>query len=140
MEIAAGWVGFADDGIVSEAMLGGAGRVYVSPRLAIGPELVYIQGNNHSHLVVTGNVTFDILGPSRDGLPRVTPFIVAGGGVYQTRSQFPTGTFTSSEVAFTAGGGIRAPVGERATVGIDARVGWELHMRLNATVGWRFGR
>ncbi len=107
-EFAAGWVGFADDGVADESLVGGAARWYVLPRISVGPEVVYISGDNHSHLVVTGNVTFDILGPV-DRRPRpVTPFLVAGGGVFQTRELFPTGTYTSGDPAFTAGGGIRA--------------------------------
>ena len=37
LDLSAGWVGFGDDGIVSEGMVGAAGRYYLSPRLAIGP-------------------------------------------------------------------------------------------------------
>jgi hypothetical protein len=35
-------------------MVGGAGRFYLSPRIAIGPELLWISGDNHSHTVLTG--------------------------------------------------------------------------------------
>ena len=49
-------------------------------------------------------------------------------------------TFTSTEGAFTAGGGVRALIGRRAFVGAEARVGWELHIRLNALIGFQFGR
>ena len=138
-EFAAGWVGFADDGVVNESLVGGAARWYLLPRISVGPEVVYINGDNHSHLVVTGNLTFDVLGPI-DRRPRpVTPFLVAGGGVFQTRESFPRGSFTSSDGAFTAGGGVRAVVADRVTVGIDARIGWELHLRVNGTIGLRLG-
>jgi hypothetical protein len=101
--------------------------------------VIYLNGDNHSHLVVTGNLTFDILGPI-DRRPRaVTPFLVGGGGIFQTRELFPTGTYTSGDPAFTAGGGIRALVANRVTVGIDARIGWELHLRVNGTIGLRLG-
>ena len=59
-ELVAGWVGFADDGIVSESLVGGTFRWYLLPRISVGPELVYIHGAHHSHLVVTGNVTWDM--------------------------------------------------------------------------------
>ena len=139
-EFAAGWIGFADDGIVSESLVGGAARWYLLPRISIGPEVAYIHGDNHSHLIVTGNVTFDLLAPT-SGRPRqVTPFLVVGGGVFQTRESFFNGTFTSSEGAFTAGGGVRAQVTDRVTVGVDMRVGWELHIRVNGSIGLQFGR
>ena len=57
-EFAAGWVGFADDGVVSESLVGSAARWYLLPRISVGPEVVFINGDNHSHLVVTGNLTF----------------------------------------------------------------------------------
>lgn len=140
VEIAAGWLSFPDDGVVREAMVGGAARWYVSPRLGIGPEISYISGRNHSHFIATGNLTWDILSPS-SGPPRpVTPFLVAGGGLYQTREQFQVGPYRSGEGAFTAGGGIRARVGDRVTAGVDARIGWELHLRVNGLVGVRLGR
>ena len=139
-EFTAGWVGFADDGIVSESLVGGAFRLYISPRWSIGPEVVYLAGENHSHLVVTGNVTFDVLAPSSGRPPAVPPFFVVGGGLFQTRETFPSGGFTSNEGAFTAGGGVRGSAGNRVTIGADARVGWELHLRVSGQMGVRIGR
>ena len=106
----------------------------MTPRLSVGPELLFIQGEHHSHLVATGNVTLDLR------QARVTPFIVAGGGAFQTRYAFPGGDYTSWEGAFTAGGGVRGSVTPRVSVGVDARLGWELHLRLGGVVGIRLGR
>jgi len=140
LDLSAGWVGFADDGIVGEGMVGGAGRFYLSPRLAVGPELLYISGDNHSHLVLTGNLTFDVVAPTAGRAPAVTPFFVVGGGMFQTRESFAAEDYTYTEGAFTAGGGVRAAVGDRVTVGVDARLGWEAHFRINGVVGVRLGR
>ena len=90
--------------------------------------------------MVTGNATWDLLAPTNGRPPSITPFFVVGGGVFQTRETFFSGTFTSSEGAFTAGGGVRAVVSDRVTIGADARVGWELHIRVNGSVGLRLGR
>jgi hypothetical protein len=136
-EFAAGALLFADEGVVTEAFAGGTARFYVSPRVGIGPELSFVSGENHSHFIVTGNVTFDILAPTSTAAVR--PFVVAGGGLFQTREDFPNGTFTSSDGAFTAGGGVRVLAGSRAYVGVEARVGWELHLRVNAMIGVRLG-
>jgi len=139
VELAAGWVGFADDGIVGEGMVAGAARWYLLPRVSVGPELVYINGANHSHLVATGNVTWDVFA-STNRAHRVVPFLVAGGGVFQTREHLFNGTYTSSEGAFTAGGGVRALVADRVTLGFDMRVGWETHIRINGLIGLQLGR
>jgi hypothetical protein len=140
-ELAAGAHLFADDGVVTEGFVGGAARFYVLPRISVGPEIAFIRGDSHSHLMLTGNVTFDLV-RRVNGEPRpVTPFAVVGGGLFQTRSQFPNReVFTSTEGAFTAGGGVRALVGKRVIVGAEARIGWEMHIRLNGLVGVRLGR
>ena len=73
VDLTAAWIGFADDDVVSEPGFGGAFRWYVSPRIAIGPELIYIAGDSHSHMMLTGNLTWDVLPqatyPKRSGLP-----------------------------------------------------------------------
>lgn len=137
-EFAAAWVGFADDGVVSEGLIGGAGRWYLRPRVSVGPEVVYIRGNNHRHLIATGNVTWDLRAPTR-GPSSITPFVVVGAGLFQTRETFFSRPFTSNEGAFTAGGGVRANVSDRVTIGVDARVGWELHLRVGGVMGIRLG-
>jgi hypothetical protein len=140
-ELAAGALLFADDGAVTEAFVGGSARVYVMPRISLGPEIAYIRGDNHNHLMLTGNVTFDVVTLANGDPPLVTPFVVVGAGLFQTRESFlDNETFTSSEGAFTAGGGVRGLVGERMMIGVEARVGWELHVRVNAIVGVRLGK
>ena len=137
-EFSAGWVGFADDGVVGEGMAGGTVRWYVSPRVSVGPEALFIAGSNHSHFVLTGNVTFDLLSPVNGRPPAITPFVVVGGGLFQTRESFRQGPFTSTEGAFTAGGGVRARAGDHVTFGVDTRIGWELHVRVNGFIGVQF--
>ena len=138
VDLTAAWIGFADDGVVSEPAFGAAIRWYVNPRIALGPELLYIRGDFHSHLVLTGNVTWDVLPQASH--PIATPFLVAGAGMFQTRETFFDDKVTSSEGAFTAGGGIRSRVGDRVSVGVDARIGWELHLRIGGFAAIRLGR
>ena len=141
VEFLAGYAGFIDDATVDHAIAGTAARVYLTPRLAIGPELVYMRGPNWDRdLFLTGNLTFDLLSP-RTGRPRrVTPFLIAGGGLSQHSDRFGPFSFTSYEGAFTGGGGIRAWIGDRVYTFGDVRFGWELHARLNAGLGVRLGR
>ena len=133
IDIAAGTYLFPDDGeLVQEGFFGVAGRFYLMPRLSIGPEVAVVAGNNHRHVILTGNLTFDFLDPGR----RWTPFVVVGGGLYSTREDLlDRGTFTSREGAFTLGGGVRGRVNDRISVGAEARIGWEAHLRVNGFVG-----
>ena len=142
LELAAGLLLFADDGVVKEGFVGGTARLYVQPRISIGPEIAYIQGERHHHVMLTGNLTFDFLDPLGGSRPRsVMPYAVVGAGLFQTKQQFPNNdSFTSSEGAFTAGGGVRTLVGKSVIVGAEARVGWELHLRVNGTIGIQLGK
>lgn len=138
VDLTAAWIGFADDGVVSEPAFGGALRWYLSPRIAIGPELIYISGDSHSHLALTGNLTWDVLPQAT--YPKATPFLVAGAGMFQTHEEFFDDAVTSKEGAFTAGGGIRSRIADRISVGVDARIGWELHLRIGGFAAIQIGR
>lgn len=138
VEAAAGYAGFADEGVIHHGVVGVAARAYVSPRLAVGPELVYMVGpNDDRDLFLTGNLTFD-LRRSRPGI--VVPYLLAGGGLFQHSDRFGNQTFRSREGAFTAGAGARAWVTDRAYVAAEYRVGWELHYRITGHVGVAIGR
>ena len=141
VEFLAGYAGFVDDATIDHAVIGAAARFYLTPRIAVGPELVYMRGPNFDRdLFLTGNLTFDVL-PPRGRRPRtVSPFLVAGGGFFQHRDRFGPLDFTSYEGAFTAGGGVRGWITDRVSAFADVRFGWELHTRLNGGVGIRLGR
>ncbi len=135
-ELAGGVLTFADDAAIREGFVSGVARVYVSPRVSLGPEIAYVSGDAHNHLIVTGNATFDLVSPRRD--TAVVPFLVGGVGLFRSRwLGLGEGAYSSSEGAFTAGGGVRARVSHALSVGAEARVGWELHMRVNGFVAIR---
>ncbi|MDZ4688446.1 MAG: hypothetical protein SH850_25510, partial [Planctomycetaceae bacterium] len=83
----------------------------------------------------TGNVMFDVLAPTGGAPRRVTPFLLAGGGLFRHADTFQSGPYASTEGAFTLGLGVRAWTSRRTYVAMDARLGWEAHIRLAATVG-----
>lgn len=141
VEFLAGYAGFVDDAMIDHAIAGGAARVYLTPRVAIGPEFVYMRGPRADRdLFLTGNLTFDVLSPRQGRPARVTPFLVVGGGVMRHSNSFGGETFTSSEGAFTAGGGVRGWITDRVYVLGDFRIGWEPHVRVNGGVGIALGR
>ena len=141
VEFLAGYAGFVDDATIDHTIFGGAARVYLTPRVAIGPELVYMRGPDFDRdLFLTGNLTFDVLGPVAGRPRRVTPFLVAGGGLMQHNNRFGVNDFTSYDGAFTGGGGVRAWITDRIYTLVDFRFGWELHTRVNAGVGVRLGQ
>jgi hypothetical protein len=141
VEFTGGYAGFADEGIVGHSMFGGAARFYFSPRIGVGPEVQYMMGSgSHRDLMLTGNLTFDLLSPTGRTPRRVTPFLVVGGGLFRTTDSAFGDSFSSSEGGFTGGGGVRAWINDRTYVASEVRVGWEPHLRVTGTVGVRLGR
>lgn len=139
VEFAVGYAGAVDDATIDHSVWGGSGRIHVSPLLSVGPEVVYMRGpRGHSDVMVTGNLTIDFRGERGRGA-RLIPFAVVGGGIMRMSERFASGTFVSSDPAFTAGVGLRGAISDRVFVGGDVRVGWELHTRAAGFVGVRFG-
>ena len=117
----------------------GAARFYLTPRISVGPEFVYMVGpGNDRDLILTGNLTFDLIKPIDNRPRRITPYVLAGGGYFQHRNRFVNRTFTASEGAFTGGGGVRLFLTRNLYVAPEARLGWELHQRLTVTIGYLF--
>ncbi len=136
VEIAAGWAGFGDEGIVHHALGGLGARYYLTPRLSIGPELQYMAGPDADRdLVGTVNLVLDFLKPTADRPRRTTPYLLVGGGFFRHTDRFFTENYSTTEGAYTFGLGVRTWVNERVFLGGDARLGWEPHIRLAATVG-----
>jgi hypothetical protein len=136
LELTAGYAGFVDDALLGHRVVGLALRGHLSPRISVGPEVVYMAGTgDHRDLFLTANVTFDLLSPRIGRAGRVTPFLVAGGGLMRSSDRFGSVSFSSTEGAVTGGGGMRAWVTPRVYVASEFRVGWELHFRVTGTVG-----
>src|SRR5262245_34624846 len=103
LEVQGGYAGFVDDATIDHGVIGASARFYLTPRLGVGPELGYMRGpRNDRDIFVTGNLTFDFRGPQNGRLPRVVPYLVAGGGWFQHRDRFGAFTFSSGEGTFTA--------------------------------------
>ena len=129
-----GYTGLVDDATDHFVAMGGAVRAYLSPRISIGPEFIYMTGSESGRdraVMVTGNVMFDVFPVNSR---RVTPFLVGGAGMFWARESFPTGPFWSSDPSFTVGGGVQGSVTDRISVAAEYRLGWELHHRLTGSV------
>jgi hypothetical protein len=140
VEFQVGHAGFADDAVIHHAVLGGALRWPLTPRLGAGPEAAYMIGPGADRdVLVTGNVWWDLVASGTR--PRgVVPYVVGGAGLFRHSDRVGTGTFASAEGTFTAGGGARFRLSRRTYLSADARVGWELHTRLTAQLGIQLAR
>ena len=143
-EAVVGQSGFIDEAWDYFGTIGGGLRVFVTPRLAIGPEVAYLSGESDaSNLTITANMTFDIV--PDDGRRRVVPYLVAGGGYLRQKTLVGGGPgstalvpFTSSEGTMSAGLGARIALGSNVFVAPEFRLGWEPETRIAVTIGMRF--
>ena len=137
VEAVGGYAGFVDESLVDHAVVGASGRIHLSPRISIGPEVVYMRGPRFDRdLFVTGNLTFDFLvAPSNARRGMVSPFVTVGAGLMRHRDRFGSNTFTSSEGAVTGGGGARVWLTDRVYALGEFRLGWEPHYRVTGGVG-----
>lgn len=138
IEGTAGYAGFVDEVLINHLVVGAAGRVHLTPRISVGPEVVYMIGpGGDRDLFVTGNLTVDLLRPPGSRPRRVVPYLLAGAGLMNHREMFVSGPFFSNEVAVTGGGGVRVAIGDQWYVAPEFRLGWELHLRTAVSVGYR---
>jgi hypothetical protein len=141
LDFSAGYAGFVDDATIDHAMIGAAARVYMTRRLSIGPEVVFMRGpGSDRDLFLTGNLTYDMVGERGGRPPRVVPYWVVGGGLGLHQARVGRQGFRYTEGALTGGGGVRVWVNDRVSVAGDLRLGWELHTRVAASVGIALGR
>jgi hypothetical protein len=144
IEVLVGRSGFIDEVWDYFTTIGGGARWFVTPRLAVGPEVAYLTGEfdglDASHLSVTGNVTFDFVRNNR----RVVPYVAAGGGYLRQRTLVGRGPgvpglapFTSGEGTISGGIGVRVAISSRVFVAPEFRLGWEPTTRIVVIVGFR---
>ena len=135
---------FGED--LEHTLVGGAVRAYVTKRLSIEPEYLYLRRSedDQDHLVQM-NVAFDFTDPRK----RLVPYVIGGAGVLHNRgrvfgSDFVTRAPFVREISFTtwtasAGGGVKIFLTNRLFVSPELRVGREPTVRATINVGYVFG-
>jgi hypothetical protein len=146
IEAVVGSAGFIDSPWIHRTMLGAGARVYVSPRIAIGPEFVYLASDTEGEhdLTLTGNLTFDLT--RSNDTRRIVPYLAIGGGLLRQTEIVGSGpgsttlrSFTSSEGTISGGIGARIGLGRHFFVAPEFRMGWEPETRFCVTIGFRPG-
>lgn len=138
-EASSGYTSFFDDGSIDHGGGGAALRVYVAPRLSVGPEMVYMIGpGGDRDTLLFLNVTVDLRRSMLGQLGRVEPYLTTGAGLLRHEDSSGPYSWASTGPAFTWGGGARVWVARRAYVGSDVRLGWPAHVRVMGTMGVRF--
>lgn len=135
---------FGED--LEHKLIGGAVRAYVTKRLSVEPEYLYLRrSENDQDNLVQLNVAFDFTNPTK----RFVPYAIGGVGVLHNRgrvfgSDFVTGAPFVREISFTTwtasvGGGVKIYLTKRLFVSPELRLGREPTARATISVGYVFG-
>lgn len=135
---------FGED--LEHKLAGTALRVYVTKRLSIEPEYLYLRrSKDDQDNLVQMNVAYDFTDPTK----RFVPYGIAGAGVLHNRgrvfgSDFETRVPFVREISFTtwtasAGGGVKIYLTNRLFVSPELRLGREPTFRATVNVGYVFG-
>lgn len=126
--------------------VGGAVRVYVTKRLSIEPEYLYLRHSERDQdQLVQPNVAYDFTDPTK----RVVAYGIAGVGVLHHKGRFFGNDFVTGaprvfDTSFTtwtasAGGGMKIFLTKRLFVSPEVRVGRQPTLRATINVGYVFG-
>jgi opacity protein-like surface antigen len=138
-----GGAAFGEDADVPHVAGGGSIRFYLTRRLSVEPELLYMRHSaNDEDYVFTPAVAYDLTDPTK----RVVPYLVGGVGVIHHRGRFfgndfETGqprVFDTSYTRWSAGfgGGVKIFLTDRLFVAPDARIGSEPTVRGTVSLGY----
>jgi hypothetical protein len=139
-----GSVTFDED--IEHKTVGGAVRVYVTKRLSIEPEYLYLRNSDRDqdHLVQP-NVAYDFTDPTKS----VVAYGIVGVGVLHHQGRFFGNDFVTGQPRFfdtsfttwtaSAGGGLKIFFTKRLFVSPELRLGREPMLRATINVGYVFG-
>lgn len=127
-------------------VVGVATRVYVTKRLSIEPEYLYMRrSKDDQDHVFQPNVVFDFTDPAK----RIVPYVIGGVGVLHNegrvlRGDFETRTTRVEEIRFTTwtasvGVGAKIRFTNKLFVSPEVRIGREPTARATISVGYVFG-
>lgn len=135
----------SDDGRIPHGVVGGSFRVYLTRRVSIEPEFLYMTNNpNDRDYLGQVSVAYDL----GDSDKRFVPYVVAGAGILRHRSQFFGADFDTRQprvfdtsytsFAASAGGGVKMFLTKRLFIAPEARVGYQPSVRGTVSVGYVF--
>jgi hypothetical protein len=146
IRLTAGASGFtSDDGRIPHGVGGGSIRIYVTRRVSVEPEFLYMRNSpNDQDYLTQVSAAYDFAGGSK----RFVPYVVAGAGVLRHRSEFfgrdfvtrQPRTFDTSytSLAVSAGGGVKMFLTKRLFIAPEGRIGYQPSVRGTVSIGYVF--
>ena len=146
IRLTAGASGFtSDDGRIPHAVAGASLRVYVTRRVSVEPEFLYMRHSaDDQDYLGQISVAYDLSEPTG----RAVPYVTAGLGVLHHRGRFFGQDFVTgqprvfdtsfTEPAASAGAGVKLFLNRRLFIAPEARVGRHPSVRATVSIGYVF--
>jgi hypothetical protein len=130
-----GYSNFLDEEPLHHLVIGGSARFYVTNRLAVEPEFLFMYRSSRDiDFQVIPNVVFDFT--KRES--RFQPYAIGGVGLQRHRELTGTGYYWSNSWTGSAGIGTKIFLSDRLYVAPEFRLGLEPIVRITASVGYVF--
>ena len=132
IKLTVGASGFtSDDGRIPHAVAGGSVRIYVTRRVSVEPEFLYMRNSpNDQDYLIQGSVAYDLADSSKG----VVPYVIAGVGALHHRGQFFGVDFVTrqprvfdesySAFAASAGGGVKIFLAKGLFADLEILLNW----------------
>ena len=146
IKLTVGAAGFtSDQGRIPHGLAGGSVGIYVTPRVRVEPEFIYLRNSpDDQDYLIQGNVAYDLTDPTK----RFVPYVVAGVGGLHHRGRFfgvdfvtrQPRVFDTSFTAFAASGGagVKIFLTKRLFIAPEGRVGRQPSVRGTISIGYVF--
>jgi Outer membrane protein beta-barrel domain len=130
----AGWVGFIDESWINHTIIGGSARYYLTPRVGVEPEILYMIGpGSDRDVTVIPHISFDFL--TRD---TVRPYVIGGAGWMRHSQKIGPIRFSDNEWVGNGGVGVKFFLTPTLFVAPEFRIGFETILRTAASIGFTF--
>src|SRR5262245_1900138 len=130
-----GYSNFLDENPLHHLVTGGSARFYVTNRVAIEPEFLFMYRSSRDiDLQFIPNVVFDFT--KRDS--RFQPYAIGGAGFQRHRELTGTGYYWSNSWTASAGIGAKIFLNDRLYVAPEFRLGLEPIVRVTGSIGYVF--
>jgi len=130
-----GYSNFLDEGPLHHLVTGGSARFYITNRIAIEPEFLFMYRSQRDiDFHVVPNVVFELT--RRES--RFQPYAIGGVGIERHRELTGIGYYWSTSGTGSAGIGAKIFLNNRLYVAPEFRLGLEPIVRITGSIGYLF--
>jgi len=134
IKVTAGWVGFIDEDWIDHTVVGGSARIYLTTRLGVEPEVLYMIGpGSDRDVTVIPQLSFDF-----GAREKVRPYLIGGVGWMHHSQKIGPIRFTNNEWVGNGGVGAKFFFTPRLFVAPEFRIGFETILRATGSIGFTF--